>query len=105
MPQAVFDDLDAFLATDEFAVSATVHLQDGGTRVITGIFDDPYLNTELGEYEVDTSRPRFACKQADVINLSRGDTVEIDGETFDIITSAQPDGTGMALLELARQPE
>lgn len=105
MPTAPFDDLDAFLSTEEFAVSATIRLQDGGTRVITGIFDDPYLNAELGEYEADTSRPRLTCKEVDVVGVGRGDFVEINGETFDVMTSAQPDGTGMALLELARPPE
>ena len=104
MPQAAFDDLNAFISTEEFAVTATVRLQGGGTRVITGIFDDPHLNAELGEYEADISRPRFTCKESDAINVLREDVVEINGLTYDIITSAQPDGTGMALLELARQP-
>lgn len=101
MPTPAWDDLEAFLSADEFAVKATVRLQDGGARVVLGIFDDPYLNAQLGEYEVDTTRPRFTCKEADVIGLARGDLVDINGRTYDVLSGAQPDGTGMALLELA----
>lgn len=103
MPTPAWDDLDAFVSTDDFAVLATVRLQDGGTRVLRGIFDDPYLNTQLGEYEMDTSRPRLTCKEADVIGVKRGDLVDIDGRTYDVLTSAQADGTGMAVLDLAIQ--
>ena len=103
MPTPAWDDLDAFLSADEFAVRATIRLQDGGARVVLGIFDDPYLNAQLGEYEVDTTRPRFTCKESDVIGVLRGDMVDIDGRTYDVLASAQPDGTGMATLEMAAQ--
>lgn len=103
MPSPAWEDLDAFLNVDEFAVAATVHLQGGTTRTVRGIFDDPYLNAELGEYELDTNRPRFTCKEADVIGVLRGDTVVIAGKTYDVLSGSQPDGTGMAMLELAVQ--
>ena len=98
-----WEDLDAFLNVDEFAVAATVHFQDGGSQVVRGIFDDPYLNAELGEYDMDSSRPRLTCKLSDVLAVRRGDTVQIDGKTYDVLTGAQPDGTGMAMLDLAVQ--
>lgn len=103
MPTPAWDDLDAFVSLDDFAIAATVRLQDGGTRIVRGIFDDPYLNAQLGEYELDTSRPRLTCKEADVIGVLRGDRVDIGGKTYDVLTSAQADGTGMAVLELAIQ--
>lgn len=103
MPTPAWDDLDAFVNTDDFAVLATVTLQDGTARSVPGIFDDPYLNAQLGEYELDTSRPRLTCKEADVIGVLRGDRVDIGGKTYDVLTSAQADGTGMAVLELAIQ--
>lgn len=101
MPVKPWDDLDSFLSNDDFADSVTVHLQDGEIRPISGIFDGPYLNVQIGEYEMDTSQPRLTCKASDVIGVKRGDSVEIDGLIYDVLTGAQPDGTGMAQLSLA----
>lgn len=103
MPRLPWDDLDAFLNADEFAVHATVRLQEGGTRIVRGIFDDPYLNAQLGEYEADTSEPRISGKETDLAGVRRGDVVTVAGETFDVMTSPQPDGTGWALVTMARQ--
>lgn len=68
------------------------------------IFDEPYLNAELGEYELDTNQPRLTCKWKNVQDVARGDVVEVGGRPYDVVTNnAQPDGTGMALLALAVQ--
>lgn len=98
-----WENLDIFLDTGDFAIRATLRLQDGGERVVVGIFDDPYLSAETGEYELDTTQPRLTCRWADVQDVTRGDTVEVDGRVYDVITGAQPDGTGMAMLALAAQ--
>lgn len=103
MPSPAWEDLDAFLNVDEFAVLATVRLQGGTTRAVRGIFDDPYLNAQLGEYELDTVRPRLTCKESDLVGVLRGDEVEIDGKVYDVLSTPNPDGTGMAILEMARQ--
>ena len=94
-----WDDLDAFLT--DFAVSVTLHTQ-GTDRTFLAIYDEPYLNAQIGEYEADTSRPRLTCKEADVSGVVRGDTVTIEGTTYDVLSSPQGDGTGMAMLDLAR---
>lgn len=103
MPSPAWEELDAFLDTDDFATEAIVTLQGGVSRPIHGIFDDPYLNAENGEYDFDTARPRLTCKEIDVLGVIRGDTCEIDGVTYDILSSPHSDGTGMAVLELAPQ--
>lgn len=105
MPAPGWEDLSAFLQTDEFASTATVSLQDGSTRSVVGIFDDPFLNAQIGEYELETSRPRMSCAASDLEGIRRGDTATIDGETFDVVSGPQPDGTGMAILDLARRHE
>lgn len=38
-----------------------------------------------------------------MLGVTRGDVVEIDGKTYDVLTGPQPDGTGMAMLEMALQ--
>lgn len=101
MPAPAWDDLSTFLNPDDFGVPVRVVLQDGSTRDFTGIFDDPYLNAQLGEYEADTSRPRITCREADVAGVSRGDTVGVNGCTYDVLSAPHGDGTGMAVLELA----
>ena len=101
-----WENLDAFLQLDSsggFATPAVVHFEDGRTRTISVIFDDPYLNAQLGEYEADTSEPRISGKEVDMVGISRGDEVVVAGERFDVMTSPQADGTGWALVTMARQ--
>lgn len=100
MPTPHFDDLAAFIS--DFAVTITVELAGGATRDFLGIYDGPYLNAQLGEYDLDTIQPRITCMMADVSTLKRGDVVRVpEAGTFDVLTGAQPDGTGMAVLKLA----
>lgn len=101
--QAAWEDLDVFLDVGDFAVQATLRLQDGSERLVRAIFDDPYLNAELGEYELDSTQPRLTCKWGDVQDVTRGDVAEVSGRVYDVVTNAQPDGTGMAVLALADQ--
>ena len=104
MPTLGWEDRDAFLSLDEFGITATVTPQDGGpSRSIVGIFDDAFLNAQLGEYDLDTTQPRFLCKSEDVDGILRGDIAIIDGETFDVLTSPQVDGTGFATLVMGRR--
>ena len=103
MPGPSWDNLDAFLSLDDFAVEAVVTPQEGVPRSIRGIFDEPYLNTQLGEYEADSSDPRLMCKQTDVVDLRDMDQVKINGRTFYLLTNPQNDGTGLAVLRLASE--
>ena len=91
---AVWENLDTFLDTDDFAIQATLRLQSGQTRQVRAIFDEPYLN-----------QPRLTCKWKDVQDVARGDVVDVGGRPYDVVTNAQPDGTGMALLALAVQQQ
>lgn len=101
-------DLAAILA-DPHGPAVTADLQtlaaDGTavTRMIRGLFDDPFVNAGLGEYEADTSSPRFGCLAVDVLGVVRGDCLVIDGLTYAIMAAPQGDGTGWANLRL--EPE
>lgn len=104
MPSPDWEDLNVFF--DEFADIATINLADETViENVKCIYDDPYFNAQLGEYDMDTSRPRITCKMSDVTNVSRGDTLTIKSKTYDILTSPQGDGTGLAMLDLAPQAE
>lgn len=101
-----WENLDDFLQVDDdggFAEPAIISLSAGVTRTINVIFDDPYLNAQLGEYEADTSEPRISGKELDMVGIKRGDQVTVAGETFAVMSSPQPDGTGWAMVRLARE--
>lgn len=104
MAGPAWENLDAFFTLDTaggFAKTATIALQAGGTLTVKGIFDDPYLNAELGEYDHDTSDPRFLCKSSEVAAVTRGDTLTLGAVTYDILAAPMHDGTGVATLKLA----
>lgn len=101
MLQPGWEDLCDFLNTDEFAVSAVLQPQDGEPRSIVGIFDEPFLDAELGEYRMDQVAPRFLCCADHVAGVLRGDTLTVNGQTYDILAAPQADGTGMATLRMA----
>jgi hypothetical protein len=104
MPSPAWEDLDAFLQIEDFATTAVFTLLDSSTREVVGIYDDPYLNAQLGEYQTDTSEPRFTCKEADTAGIQRKCTAVIHGRTYDVMSYPQQDGTGMAIIRLTLVP-
>lgn len=103
MPSLDWENLDDFLDADEFAASGVLSFQAGGSQTVTVIFDDPYLNAQIGEYEMDTTNPRALGKMSELKDARRGDVLTIDGKDYDVLTGPQPDGAGMATLALADQ--
>lgn len=107
MPTPFWEDLDAFLDLDDFAVPAVIQLQGGGQVSLAVIFDNPYVEGDLGDASTrDEVRPVATCKEALVGAVRRGDTITIQfprgPRTFDILTAPQPDGTGTSRIVLAR---
>lgn len=100
----MIDDLADFFDCDEFAVQVTLLFANGKRRTVNAIFDDPYFNTDIGEYVLDTTEPRITAASKDIADLHwRADLVQIKGETFNVVTEPQHDGTGVAVVKLARQ--
>ncbi|WP_065329467.1 head-tail joining protein [Tritonibacter mobilis] len=100
MPTPSWDNPDAFLSIDDFALEANVTPQGGVSRPVRGIFDEPYFNAQLGEYEADSSEPRLTCNELDVKDLAPHDSVEVAGRAYYLATYPQLDGTGLAVLRL-----
>lgn len=111
MSKPHWEDLDAFLVPESeggFAKPALFFLTDGTTRgedpnPIYAIYDDPFYSADIGEYDTSSSQPRLNGKESDFQGLDRGDEVEVDGERFDILGPPHRDGTGWAVIMLARQ--
>lgn len=98
-----WDDLSQFLDTDEFADSSVIHM-GAVHRPVNGIFDQ---ETDITGSDDAFSAPAtiltFMCKETDLQNVQRGDTITIGATTYDILGPAEPDGTGFAVLRLAPQ--
>jgi hypothetical protein len=107
MPHPSWDNPSEFVELDDFAVKAVIQFQAGGTRNIVGVYDGPYQEGKLKEYEQDTTKPKFTCvegvcngaKKYDTLVVYQADGVTVFG-TFGIMTYPQPDGTGLDVLEL-----
>lgn len=107
MPHPSWDSPEDFVDLGDFAVKAIIQFQDGTTRPITGIYDGPYVEGKLKEYEQDTTKPKFTCVEGVCVGVRRADGLVVyqaDGVTvfgtFGIMTYPQPDGTGLEVLEL-----
>ena len=97
-----WEDLSIFFDDEYFAVSAILTIGDTDT-VLTGIFDTPFAQLDLGAFVVDSDDPTFLCEWNDVFNdASSGDILTIDGEVFFLKNSPESDGTGVVSLTLVR---
>lgn len=103
MPAPAWEDLSAFLDPAEFGCLATF-TRAGGQVIpdVPGIFDDPTMNAESGEYDLASSEPRFTCEHVRVASLKKNDAVTIGGVAYLLDHDPHPDGTGMAVLKLSR---
>lgn len=100
-PKPAWENLDEFFSPAEFAVPVSIAIAAGSTRAINAIFDDPYINPELGEVERDMLRPTITAKESDLFGVRRGMVLTIGTRTFRAMGSAETDGTGVAVLTLA----
>jgi hypothetical protein len=104
MSSPEWDEIDVFFDPDDFGVEAWVTPAGGVRRPVTGLFDDPFLQIKLGTFKGTLTEPTFTGKAADLAGINRGDVLEIPGKGFfDIMTPAQGDGTGIAMLQLSAQ--
>ncbi len=96
MSAPFWEDLDEFLDEDEFAVPAifTPLTEASEPFQVVGIFDDAYANPRLGEYEMDTRKPRFICKEVDASNIQRSMRCVIAGENY-LVSTVESEGAGL----------
>lgn len=106
MPSPAWEDLNAFFDVDDFATVATFTSASGQvTRLVRGIFDEPYFDKQLGEYVQDAGDPRLTCKESDAYGLKKHDACKIasmpDAE-YAILHDPKFDGTGTCVIYLQR---
>ena len=93
------EELREFLDTEQgFAISALYN----AAQAVDGIFSSDYTPIPGELADVESSSPRFGCKADSLPSVKQGDTLQIDGVIYDIVT-VQPDGTGWLHLVLMKQ--
>ena len=110
MTMPSWENLDVFFQGDAvggFGIKATVSIRSTGEdRIITGIFDEPYLNAQLGEYEVDDGQPRFTCPASVAKDIRARDYLKLqDGREFYVMGYPMQDGTGLCVLKLEHKDD
>lgn len=95
----MWEDFDAFLRLDDFAVQVRSENPD---RTFAAIFDNESVLASLGGMELESTTPQMETKAVSVVGFVRGGTlVYIPGiETPFTVNRVKPDGTGWALVEL-----
>jgi hypothetical protein len=75
---------------------------DSGPRSIAckGIFDNGFVDANIGETALDTTAPRLTCLHSDVKDVPREATVTLREKEYSVL-QVQPDGTGLAIVTLA----
>jgi hypothetical protein len=85
------EDLSPFFVEREFAEPATV----AGVAILA-IFDDGYAEQD----DIEGTSPKLTCRSSDLPGtLDEGDAATVAGKTYSV-TTIQPDGTGVTVLEL-----
>lgn len=102
MPHPAWDDVEDFIELDDFASPVVLTLQSGEQKSFPGIFDDPLMTAQTGEYAADLRDPRLTCLESDVRGVSRGDRVVVADKPYDVLDAPHFDGTGTAVLKLAQ---
>jgi len=105
MPSPSWEDLDDFFDGDEFAINAIFRRDQEIVAEVLGIFDDPTFTPSVGDYEHEGRNPTLSIKEVSAVGILSGDTVEVNGKTFDVFEAPEADGTGMTVVNLAEQPE
>lgn len=102
------DDLHIYTRT--FGKGVKFTLADGSIlekgsdgNPLKGIFDNAYFLQEIGDMDIDNTQPRLTCVLSDIAQVKKEDYAEIDGVKYDVTRNPQPDGTGMAVVVLAKQ--
>jgi hypothetical protein len=89
-----------FVATGDFAQTATYTPFGGSSSSISGIFDAPDGLVDLGgRVGITSDNPVFNCRTSDVASAAEGDALVTGGVNY-TIRDVIDDGTGMTTLML-----
>lgn len=96
------EELAAFFDTSEHGTAATFTRAGQSGVAVTCIFRNEFFAVADGMVEVETSQPMVTVETSKVSGVAHGDTMAIDGTTYNIV-AIRPDGTGITDLVLEAQ--
>jgi hypothetical protein len=99
------DPLSVFIkdfAEDEEIVFEFMNGDDEITVTARGIFDNSFVDSNIGETALDTTAPRLTCVASEVTGVPRESVCTVRGRIYSV-TQIQPDGTGFAIIQLAHE--
>lgn len=102
MPVESAADRAVFTSPNDFGDVGT-YASVGGSKDISGIFDDPSTSTSFNEAVTVDSRPTFFCAESDLpadADAEAEDQIDVAGRGNFSVTSIEPDGQGMVVLRL-----
>lgn len=95
-------DRAVFFDVDDFGVAAT-YRRGVTNSTVNGIFDNEFVQVEVGEVPYDSTEPVFYCRTADLpAGFTVGDRLTVSTVPY-TIREFQPDGTGVSKLRLEAQ--
>lgn len=93
-------DLTRFFA--DFATAGTYTPAVGAARAVSVIFDRSYVEVDpISGAPVSTGHPVATVRDSEFTGVAAGDQLAIGASNY-IITSVQPDGTGITVLALRK---
>lgn len=93
-----------FLENEDFIEVATYTRAGYPSVTIPVIFDNEYSVVQgVGDAGMGIPAPQSLCKASDAPNVAVGDRLAVAGTNY-YVQEVQPDGTGLVLLILSKDP-
>jgi hypothetical protein len=105
MPAPAWENTAQFVDLDDFGIQVTITSADGqSSRLIKAIFDDPYMDKQLGEYSAADGDPRLTCQEVDVAGIKKHDECVVAGMPgkYTVVRDPMLSGNGFATVYMAR---
>jgi hypothetical protein len=96
------EELTAFFDSNEHGSAATFTRAGQAGVAVTCIFRNEFFAVDDGMVAVESSQPLVTVQSSKVSGVAHGDTMTIDGVTYNIV-AIKPDGTGITDLVLEAQ--
>lgn len=82
---SIEDDIDAIFSAGDFDVEAKFTLTGGSEVFVRGFFTDATEGVNFDTGQVEAVAPTFTCSSAELTDVDRGNTVEINETEYQVM--------------------